>query len=77
LPSKRGKSFFVEVLARIHYLSTTQIHRAWILFQQRAAAGWSFTDCTSKVVIGDLGIGAVASLDHHFEQFGIQVLPLP
>ncbi len=28
--------------------------RAWILFQQRAAAPWSFTDRTRKIVIDDL-----------------------
>ncbi|MGI8981857.1 MAG: type II toxin-antitoxin system VapC family toxin [Pirellulaceae bacterium] len=51
-----GFAFFHENLSRIHFLTPNQIHRAWILFRQRAAPGWSFTDCTSKIVIDDLQI---------------------
>lgn len=43
-----GEEFFNETMARLHFRTTDQIRRAWNLFQQRAAAGWSFTDCTSK-----------------------------
>jgi len=65
-----GYGFFHENIARIHFLGPAQIHRAWILFQQRAAAVWSFTDCTSKIVIDDLEIRTAAALDEHFRQFG-------
>lgn len=77
LAVEAGRELFNETLARTHYLSVPQIDRAWILFQQRAAAGWSVTDCTSKVLIDDLGIGSAASFDSRFAQFGIQVFPLP
>ena len=71
-----GRAFFHENLARIHFVTERQIQRAWILFQQRAAAGWSFTDCTSKIVIDDLGIQTAAALDQHFRQFGnVTVVP--
>jgi uncharacterized protein len=71
-----GRAFFHEKMATIHFLKETEIHRAWILFQQRAAAGWSFTDCTSKIVIDDLGIATAVALDDHFRQFGsIAVVP--
>ena len=46
-----GRAFFHENVAQIHFVTPAQIQRAWILFQQRAAAGWSFTDCTSKIVM--------------------------
>jgi predicted nucleic acid-binding protein len=72
-----GRHLFGGTMAELRFVSSQQIHRAWILFQQRAAAGWSFTDCTSKIVIDDLGIGAAASFDRHFKQFGVQILPLP
>ena len=65
-----GFAFFQEDLTQIHFLTPNQIHRAWILFRQRAAAGWSFTDCTSKVVIDDLRISMAVALDAHFQQFG-------
>ncbi|HUE73093.1 MAG TPA: PIN domain-containing protein [Pirellulaceae bacterium] len=71
-----GHEFFRGKVARIQFVAEEQIYRAWILFQQRAAAGWSFTDCTSKVVIDDLGIRTAAALDDHFRQFGnVTVVP--
>ena len=75
LAIESGRELFNETMARIHFVAPDQIKRAWILFQQRAAAGWSFTDCTSKIVIDDMGVQAAASLDKHFYQFGVQVLP--
>src|SRR4051794_36229685 len=51
-----GKEFFEGSLSRLHFVTQNEVHRAWIVFQQRSAAGWSFTDCTSKIVIDDLGI---------------------
>jgi predicted nucleic acid-binding protein len=70
-----GRAFFHEQVARIQFLTAEQIQRAWILFQRRATAGWSFTDCTSKIVIDDLNIRSAAALDEDFQQFGIQVMP--
>ena len=70
-----GRLFFEADLARVHFISEAQIHRAWILFQQRAASGWSFTDCTSKIVIDDLAITTAVALDDHFRQFGVTILP--
>jgi len=71
-----GRAFFHQNVAKIHFVTQNQVERAWILFQQRAAAGWSFTDCTSKIVIDDLGIATAAALDDHFRQFGnVAVVP--
>jgi uncharacterized protein len=71
-----GRAFFHESVARIQFVSPAQIQRAWILFQQRAAAGWSFTDCTSKIVIDKLGIQSAIALDDHFRQFGsVTIVP--
>jgi predicted nucleic acid-binding protein len=37
---------------------------------------WSFTDCTSKVVIEQRRISQAFAFDHHFNQFGtVQVVP--
>jgi hypothetical protein len=54
----------------MHFLTPDEIRRAWFIFPQRSAAGWSFTDCTSKIVIDQLRIGTAISLDAHFAQFG-------
>lgn len=70
-----GHEFFDESISRLHFLTNEQIRRAWILFQQRAVAGWSFTDCTSKVLIDDLKIETALAFDQHFHQFGITIIP--
>lgn len=70
-----GRLFFEADVDRMHFVSESQLHRAWILFQQRADSGWSLTDCTSKIVIHDLGIGTAVALDEHFRQFGVAIFP--
>ena len=70
-----GHAFFHENIVQLHFMSADEVRRAWILFQQRATAGWSFTDCTSKVVIDHLQIKNAVTLDDHFRQFGVLVIP--
>jgi uncharacterized protein len=71
-----GRLLFDDKLVKLHFVTADQVYRAWILFQQRAAAGWSFTDCTSKIVIDDLALRTAAALDDHFRQFGnVTVVP--
>ena len=70
-----GRALFEANIARLHFVTPGQISRAWILFQQRAGAGWSFTDCTSKVVIDELSVTMAVALDNHFQQFGVAVVP--
>jgi predicted nucleic acid-binding protein len=66
-----GRAFFHQDIAKVQFLAADQIQRAWILFQRRAASGWSFTDCTSKIVIDDLAIKTAVALDQHFRQFAV------
>ena len=73
--SEAGHALFEARISQLHFMTPAQIGRAWILFQQRAAAGWSFTDCTSKVVIDDLRVTMAIALDGHFQQFGVAVVP--
>jgi predicted nucleic acid-binding protein len=71
-----GWRIFNEELCDLHFLTPDQVRRAWIVFQSKHPLGWSFTDCTSKVVIDDLEIRTAAALDEHFRQFGaITVVP--
>ncbi|MBI2190684.1 MAG: hypothetical protein HYU36_01710 [Planctomycetes bacterium] len=62
-----GHELFERGIARIHFITPDHIHRAWVFFQQHAAAGWSFTDCTSFVVLTDPGIRGASALDAHFK----------
>ena len=71
-----GTKFFNQDLAKIHQLTTADLRLAWQTFEQFDDKDWSFTDCTSKVVMEQLNIGVAFAFDHHFRQFGsIQVVP--
>lgn len=46
------------------------------VFFRFADKGWSFTDCTSRVVMERLGIRQAFAFDDHFRQFGtVAVVP--
>jgi predicted nucleic acid-binding protein len=71
-----GTHFFAGRVAIIHYLSPPEIEAAWQVFRRFTDKKWSFTDCTSKVVMESLGITTAFSFDQHFRQFGsITVVP--
>jgi hypothetical protein len=71
-----GARFFHHELAETHKITNADLTLAWKAFEQFDDKGWGFTDCTSKVVMEQLGITTAFAFDHHFEQFGtIQVVP--
>jgi uncharacterized protein len=71
-----GNQLFGGQIAAIHFLDETEIRLAWEVFERYSDKEWSFTDCTSKVIIEKLGITKAFAFDHHFRQFGtVQVVP--
>jgi uncharacterized protein len=71
-----GARFFDNGVAEIHKITTADLRLAWKTFEQFEDKNWSFTDCTSKVVIEQLNITEAFAFDHHFHQFGtVQVVP--
>ena len=71
-----GTRFFHHDLAEIHKVTSADLTLAWETFEQFDDKNWSFTDCTSKVVMEQLGVKVAFAFDHHFHQFGtIQVVP--
>ena len=64
-----------SVLTVIHV--SEEIERAaWEVFERfNQDKEWSFTDCTSKVVMESLGVTKVFTFDHHFDQMGFLRLP--
>ena len=64
-----GEQFFRGALTKIYYLTEPDILLAWQVFSQFSDKEWSFTDCTSKVVIEKLGITQAFFFEHHFHQF--------
>ncbi len=65
-----GNRFFDGVLAVVHYLTPEEIGAAWQDFQHFRDKDWSFTDCTSKLVIARLECSLALAFDEHFRQFG-------
>lgn len=71
-----GAKFFRDELAEIYKVTSADFTLAWETFEQYDEKAWSFTDCTSKVIMEQLGITVAFAFDHHFKQFGtIQVVP--
>jgi predicted nucleic acid-binding protein len=56
--------------------SSVNIDHATDVILRYTDKGWSFTDCTSFVVMQRLGIRRAFSFDDHFRQFGtVTVVP--
>jgi uncharacterized protein len=68
--------FFLGEFAIIHFVDETEIRAAAEVFHRFSDKDWSFTDCTSKVVMESYGITTAFAFDRHFLQFGgITVVP--
>lgn len=59
---------------RILAVESEQESAAWQLYRQRPDKNWGVTDCASFVVMGQLGMEEVFTIDHHFEQAGFRRL---
>jgi len=63
-------------LVRLIEISADYFQAACQVYCQFHDKKWSFTDCTSYVVMQHLAISKALSFDAHFRQFGtVQVLP--
>jgi hypothetical protein len=57
-------------LANVVHITPEIVSKAWALFRDQPARKWSFTDCTSKVVMDERHIRQAIFLDDHFREFG-------
>ena len=69
-----GLDAFAKLFSDIEFLETQDIEEAWYVFQNFDDKDWSFTDCTSKLVMEKLYIDTAFAFDHHFRQFGTVVV---
>ncbi|HEX9988570.1 MAG TPA: PIN domain-containing protein [Chloroflexia bacterium] len=69
-----GELLFGGRLAKLYYLAEDDILASWQVFRTYSDKEWSFTDCTSKVVIDKLRLTHAFSFDQHFRQFGAVVV---
>lgn len=65
-----GRAFFSGQIAVVHHLTEMDIREAWRVFERFSDKSWSFTDCTSKVLMERLRITEAFAFDEHFRQFG-------
>jgi uncharacterized protein len=71
-----GKRVVDGDLATVVTIREQDFLAAWKVFQQFHDKEWSFTDCTSRVVMERLGIRRAFAFDDHFHQFGtVTVVP--
>ncbi|MCK4315902.1 MAG: type II toxin-antitoxin system VapC family toxin [Anaerolineae bacterium] len=71
-----GERLWSGWLARVIYVSKADQRAAWELFKKYDDKEFSFTDCTSFVVMERLGLVHAFAFDEHFEQTG-QFIRLP
>jgi hypothetical protein len=60
---------------RWEYVTLTRADKARALFFRHRDKEYSFTDCSSFVVMHELKLREVLTTDHHFVQAGFTVLP--
>jgi predicted nucleic acid-binding protein len=71
-----GAAVIDNRFAEIVTVISNDFERAWQMFRDYQDKKWSFTDCTSFIVMERLGITRAFAFDDHFRQFGIAtVLP--
>ena len=71
-----GEGILRQEIARLEWLTPTDVEAAWDAFRRFRDKEWSFTDCTSRVVMERLSISTAFAFDEHFRQFGnVTVVP--
>ncbi len=71
-----GESFLYGDYADLMLVSLEDIESAWNVFKRYRDKGWSFTDCTSYVVMKKLNVTKAFAFDVHFSQFGfVEIVP--
>jgi predicted nucleic acid-binding protein len=69
-----GESIRHSPNIRIIWIQETLEEKGWELFKAHQDKTFSFTDCTSFVVMQALNINTAFTYDSHFEQAGFQII---
>ncbi len=65
-----GKHILTSKALTLFWLDTELKLRAWEYFKRHKDKNYSFTDCTSFVLMKDMGIRHYIAFDEHFRQAG-------
>jgi predicted nucleic acid-binding protein len=77
LPSRAievGTAIIEQRYAKLLFVQDDDVLRAFEVFRKFSDKSWSFTDCTSYVLMQKFGITTACSFDHHFRQFGTVIV---
>ncbi len=69
-----GSLLLAGVSCRMEHIRTEDIDEAWTVFSGFRDKRWSFTDCTSRVVMARLNVKVACAFDEHFRQFGTVIV---
>ncbi|MFZ0891717.1 MAG: PIN domain-containing protein [Thermoplasmata archaeon] len=70
-----GEALRDSQLLRMSRIEEPVFEAAWELFRERPDKVWSFTDCTSFVLMERLGIRKALTFDWNFREAGFAMLP--
>ncbi len=69
-----GENIRNSKLIRVIHIDQHIEDKAWNLFSRYGDKLFSFTDCTSFIIMQEYKISTAFTNDHHFEQFGFKIL---
>jgi uncharacterized protein len=70
---KSGEFVLQSQVIDIIWLDQDVLLKAWEYFKKHSDKGYSFTDCTSFVLMKELGLKYCLSFDRHYEQAGFRL----
>ena len=71
-----GDRLWAEEFSQVVFVTAGDIQEAWRVFRTHRDKKWSFTDCTSYVLMKRLGIIRAFAFDQHFSQMpGVRRVP--
>ncbi len=71
-----GEQVYSGKLARLEFITKNDQQKAWRLFLKYNDHCFSFTDCTSFVMMEKLRLKTAVAIDNDFRTYGIHCLPL-
>lgn len=70
-----GQTLLESRLSRLVTVTDPTFNRAWQMFASRKDKKWSFTDCTSFVIMQDLALREAVAFDRDFRTAGFSTVP--
>ena len=70
-----GRALLDLAVVEMQSIAPADERAAWSLFEKRADKAYSFTDCTSFILMRREKVATAVALDEHFSQEGFAVIP--